>query len=150
MQPADSASTFEAAVTDAGMTVQGLNAATALAQMEAFYRDVRAENCILDEEGDTLRCEWGLNGQGADQTFQLEFSRHFIEPGDEDEDGMSQLSLTLSYPPAPALLALEPGTCQCSQPADLPEFEKSLRASPPFLTLAKLKPQQTALAWWPT
>lgn len=150
MQPADSATTFEAAVTDAGMTVQGLNAATALAQMEAFYRDVRAENCILDEEGDTLHCQWGVNGQGAEKNFQLEFSRHFIEPGDEDEDGMSELSLTLTYAPVPDLMALEPGTCQCSLPSELSEFEKSVRASQPFQTLAALKPQQTALAWWLT
>ncbi len=150
MHPSESASTFEAALTAAGTTVQQLDAAAALAQMEAFYRTVRAENCILEEDGDTLHCQWGVNTQGAEKTFQLEISRHFIEPGDEDEDGMSQLSLTLTYAPAPDLMALEPGTCQCSQPADLPEFEKSIRASQPFQTLAKLKPQQIALAWWPT
>lgn len=150
MHPSESATTFEAALTAAGTTVQQLDAASALTQMEDFYRTVRAENCILDEEGDTLHCQWGVNTQDAEKTFQLELSRHFIEPGDEDEDGMSQLSLTLTYAPVPALLALEPGTCQCSQPADLPEFEKPIRASPPFQTLAKLKPQLTALAWWPT
>lgn len=150
MHPSESASTFEAALTTAGTTVQQLDAAAALTQMEAFYRDVRAEKCIMDEEGDTLHCQWGVNEQGAGKTFQLEIARHFIEPGDEDEDGMSQLSLTLTYAPAPALLALEPGTFQCSQPAELPEFEKSIRASQPFQALAKLKPQQAALAWWPT
>jgi len=141
---------FEAALAAAGLEVQKLDAAEALAQMEAFYRNVRAEHCILDEEGDTLRCEWGVNGQGAEQTFQLEFSRHFIEPGDEDEDGMSELALTLNYAPAPALMALEPGTCQCSLPSELPEFEKSIQASPPYQALAALKPQQTSLLWWLT
>lgn len=150
MHPADSATMFEAALAAAGLEVQKLDAAEALAQMEAFYRNVRAEHCILDEEGDTLRCEWGVNGQGAEQTFQLEFSRHFIEPGDEDEDGMSELALTLNYAPAPALMALEPGTCQCSLPSELPEFEKSIQASPPYQALAALKPQQTSLLWWLT
>ena len=150
MQPSESASTFEAALTAAGMTVQQLDAATALAQMEAFYRTVRAENCILEEEEDTLQCQWGVNVQGTEKIFQLEIARHFIEPGDEDEDGMSQLSLTLTYAPALALLALEPGTCQCSQPAELPEFEKNIRASQSLQAIAKLKPKQTALAWWPT
>lgn len=150
MHPAESATTFEAAVSAAGKTVQELDAAAALAQMEAFYRNVRAEHCILEEEGDTLQCQWGVSGQGTEKTFQLEFARHFIEPGDEDEDGMSQLSLTLTYAPAPDLMALEPGTCECSQPADLPEFEKSIRASPPYQALAALKPRQTTLVWWPT
>ncbi|MCX6849715.1 MAG: hypothetical protein NTY98_12410 [Verrucomicrobia bacterium] len=150
MQPSDSATTFEAALTAAGTTVQQLDAAAALALMEDFYRTVRAENCILEEEEDTLHCQWGVNTQGAEKTFQLEISRHFIEPGDEDEDGMSQLSLTLTYAPAPALLALEPGTFECNQPAELAEFEKSLRASQPFQTLAKLKPQKAALVWWLT
>ena len=147
MHPSESATTFEAALTAAGMKVQELDAAAALAQMEAFYRDVRAENCIMDEEGDTLICQWGVNEQGAEKTFQLEFARHFIEPGDEDEDGMSQLSLTLIYAPSPDLLALEPGTCQCSQPAELPEFKKTLLASRPYQTLAALKPQQRTLVW---
>ena len=150
MQPAESATTFEAAVSAAGKTVQELDAATALAQMEAFYRQVRAENCILEEEEDTLHCQWGVNVQGMEKTFQLEFARHFIEPGDEDEDGMSQLSLTLTYAPVPALTALEPGTFECNQPADLAEFVKFIRASQPFQTFAALKPQQTALEWWLT
>lgn len=150
MHPSESASLFEAAVFATARTVAELDAAAALTRMEDFYRYVRAKNCILDEDGDTLHCQWGVNTQGAEKTFQLELSRHFIEPGDEDEDGMSQLSLTLTYAPAPALLALAPGTCQCNQPADLPEFKKTIRASPSFQALAALKPQQTALAWWPT
>jgi hypothetical protein len=150
MHPSESATTFEAVLTAAGMMVQQLDAAAALAQMEAFYRGVRAENCIQEEDGDTLHCQWGVNTQGAEKTFQIEIARHFIEPGDEDEDGMSQLSLTLTYAPAPALLALEPGNCQCSQPAELQQFGKSIRISTPFQTLVALKPQQRALAWWPT
>lgn len=150
MHPADSATTFQAAVSAAGKTVQELDAAAALAQMEAFYRNVRAEDCILDEEGDTLHCQWGVNTQGADKTFQLEFARHFIEPGDEDEDGMSQLSLTLTYAPAPDLLALEPGFCQCSLPTELTEFEHTILSSRAYQSVAALKPQQTTLMWWQT
>lgn len=149
MHPADSASTFQAAVTAAGMTVAGLDAAAALAQMTAFYREVRAENCLLDEEGDTLLCEWGMQEQGPEPGFQLELTRHFIEPGDEDEDGMSQLSLTLHYAPTPALLALEPGTHACSSPDELAEFGKIILASPPYRAVAALQPLKTTLEWLP-
>ncbi|MBN8417303.1 MAG: hypothetical protein J0L73_00150 [Verrucomicrobia bacterium] len=150
MHPAESATTFEAAVSATGKTVEELDAPAALAQMEEFYRNVRAEDCILDEEGDTLQCQWGVNTQGGEKTFQLEIARHFIEPGDEDEDGMSQLSLTLTYPADPALLALEPGVCQCSLPTELGEFERAVLSSRPYQTLATLKPQQTSLMWWQT
>lgn len=147
MHPADSAATFQAAVTASGLTVAELNASEALTLMTAFYRDVRAENCILDEEGDTLVCEWGLRDQGQEPGFQLELTRHFIEPGDEDEDGMSQLSLTLQYVPAASLRALEPATHQCSSPAELAEFEKAILVSPAYRVLATLKPQQATLQW---
>lgn len=148
MQPADSASAFQAAVTAAGMTVEGLDAAAALTQMVAFYRDVRAENCLLDEEGDTLLCEWGMHAEGPEPGFQLELTRQFIEPGDEDEDGMSQLSLTLHYAPSAALRALGSGTQVCGSPDELAEFEKNIHASEPYRAVAALKPLETTLVWF--
>jgi hypothetical protein len=139
---------FQAAVTAAGMTLEELSPAAALAQMAVFYLDVRADNCLLDEEGDTLVFQWGVVEQGQSPGFQLEFTRHFIEPGDEDEDGMSQMSLILHYAPIPGLRALTPGTHQCSSPTDLMEFEKTILASPPYKAVAGLKPQKTTLQWY--
>ncbi|WP_395751333.1 hypothetical protein [Prosthecobacter sp.] len=139
---------FQAAVTASGKTVETLGAEGALEQMTAFYRNVRAESCILDEEGDTLLCEWGLHEEGPVPGFQLEFTRHFIEPGDEDEDGMSQLSLTLYYSPAPELQALENGTRLCTMPDGAMEFENSVRSSEAFQAVARLKPVKTDAAWY--
>jgi hypothetical protein len=149
MHPTESSATFQAALTTAGLTLDGLDASTALAQMTDFYREVRAEKCILDEEGDTLICEWSLRDEGAEACLELEFARHFIEPGDEDADGMSQLSLTLHFAPAPgpALLALEPGTQQCSTPEQLAAFEKTILASPQYQLVAELKPLKVTLDW---
>ncbi len=148
MHPADSVATFQAAVTATGKTVEGLDALAALAQMAGFYRDARADKCILDEEGDTLLFQWGLyEEEGAERSFQLEFVRHFIEPGNEDEDGMSQFSLTLNYTPTAELQALEQGTLQCTSPDELAEFEKAILASQPYRAVAGLKPQQTTLDW---
>lgn len=127
------------------MTVSELNAAAALTLMSAFYRDVRADNCILDEEGDTLLFEWGMR----EPCFQLDLTRHFIEPGDEDEDGMSQLSLTLQYDRSTALQVLEPGAYQCSSPTELAEFEKTIFASQPYRVLSTLKPRQVTVEWCP-
>ncbi len=148
MHPSDSVSTFQDSLAAAGTTLEELTPAAALSQMAVFYLDVRAERCIMDEEGDVLVFQWGVNDQEPEPTFQLEFARHFIEPGDEDEDGMSQMSLILHYTPTPALLALEPGVHECSSPTDLMEFEKAVLASSAYQAVAELKPQETTLDWF--
>lgn len=146
MRPEDSATLFQEAVTAAGMTVEGLCATTALEQMTAFYRHARAENCA-PEEGDMLLCEWGMHDLGGAPNFQLELTRRFIEPGDEDEDGMSQLSLTLQYAPANELQMLGKDGCQCDSPAGLAAFEAAVRASPAYRAVTVLKPQKVMLLW---
>lgn len=149
MHPSDSVTAFQDSVAATGKTVEGLDALSALAQMVGFYRDVRADRCIMDEEGDTLVCQWGLyEEEGAEKSFQLEFVRHFIEPGNEDEDGMSQLSLTLNYEPTADLQELELGTCQCRLPEELVEFEKAVLASQPYRAVSGLKPLKTTLDWY--
>lgn len=139
---------FQDAVTASGKTVEDLGAEGALEQMAVFYQKVRAENCVLNEEGDTLLYEWGTHEEEAVPGFRLEFTRHFIEPGNEDEDGMSQLSLTLYYSPAPALKTLKPEIHLCSTLEGAAEFEKAVRSSDAFQAAAKLKPLKTVLAWY--
>ena len=149
MHPADSISTFQAALTAASLKVEELSPAAALAQIAVFYLDVRADKCLLDEEGDTLLFQWGFNEQDPQPSFQLEYARHFIEPGDEDEDGMSQMSLILHYAPMPGLRVLVPGTLQCSSPTELIDFKKAILSSPPYRAVAGLTPQRTTLQWIP-
>ncbi|MDZ4401500.1 hypothetical protein [Prosthecobacter sp.] len=147
MHPADSAAKFQDSVNASGMTVEGLDAAKALARMLAFYHDVRAENCIQDEEGDTLLFQWSTYDQGQGPNFQLELTRQFIEPGDEDEDGMSQLSLTLQYASTDGLLTLGKGGHQCGSPAGLAVFEAAVLASQAYRAVTPLKPQKVSLLW---
>ena len=117
--------------------------------MAVFYLDVRVDKCTLDEDGDILVFQWGLNEQGPEPVFELEIARHFIEPGNEDEDGMSEMSLTLHYAPIPGLRALKHGVLQCSSPTELMDFEKRILASPPYHAVAGLTPQKTTLQWIP-
>lgn len=149
MHPSESTSTFQAALAAAGLKLEELTPVAALAQMAVFYLDVRADKCVMEEAGDTLCFEWSLNEQGDEPDFQLEIARHFIEPGNEDEDGMSEMSLILHYAPSPALRALEPGTLQCNSPSELMEFQKAILASPPYQAVSELTPQKTTLQWIP-
>jgi len=71
-----------------------------------------------------------LQGQGP--SFQVEVIRCFIEPGTEDGDGMSQLSLTFHYPPlTDTLQGLGKGTYRCGSPPESKWFESAVLASPP-------------------
>lgn len=56
MTPAESKSQFERFVSDAGCscTIETLDVAEAIRLMLAHYRQVRAADCPLDEDGDML------------------------------------------------------------------------------------------------
>lgn len=147
MHPSDSADTFQHAVAASHTTVENLDAQHALERMLAFYRDVRAENCDQSEEGDTLCWQWGTYAQPQGANFQVELARHFIEPGNEDEDGMSELSLTLQYAPTDKLEALGRGRYECGSPEEIKDFESAVLASPVYRAVASLKPRVADLEW---
>lgn len=48
--------------------------------MLEFYRDVRAEGCEVDQDGDMLLYQWGTYGK----TFQLDLTRQFIVEGEDE------------------------------------------------------------------
>lgn len=149
MRPSESASVFRDRVTRSGLSVEDLTPAEAVAQMLAFYREVRAENCVADEEGDMLLFQWGTYDWGDGKTFQVEFTRQFIEPGDEDEEGMSQLSLTLRYSPTDALHELGSGDHWCESPAEAEAFQEFVLANEAYRAVVVLKPGKATLDWTP-
>jgi len=147
MNASDSVSKFEEQLTSAGRTVAGLTAPMAVDQMLVFYREVRADNCMEDEDGDMLACQWGTFDWDLGPGFQFTLTRQFIEPGTEDEDGISQLALTLHYPSSGILEALGSDNHWCECPAKLDEFGSFVRTSPAYHAVAALKPLKVSLAW---
>lgn len=145
MRPADSAATFQQVVAASGTTVKEINVSQALAQMMAFYRDVRAEGCDPQDEEDTFIWKWGMCVQRQGPSFQAELTRCFIEPG--TEDGMSRLSLTLQYTAISTLQALGRGSYWCGSPAESKAFEAAILASPAYSAVASLKTQAAELEW---
>ena len=45
--------------------INQLSAADAIELMAAFYREVRADDCTLDADGDMLLFQWGLADWGT-------------------------------------------------------------------------------------
>lgn len=147
MDPAKSPQVFRERAARAGLEMKRLTAAEALAQMLAFYRQVRADKCMLDSEGDMLLFGWGTRDTKSGEMFQLEVTRQFIQPGDEDEDGMSQMWVQLLYPMTPALSELGEGEHWCERPSEATEFEEVVLASEAYRAVVELAPERVENDW---
>jgi hypothetical protein len=149
VKPSDSRDAFEAHVRKLGLTVSSLQPEDAVRLMGSFYIDQRAEGCRLEEQGDMLPYQWGTYTFDAPETFQLDLTRQFIEDVGEEDPDMSQLSLTIHYPPAPQFQALGSGNKWCEHPNRLTEFESFIRTSEAFRESAKGRPTRVSLHWGP-
>jgi hypothetical protein len=147
MNPADSRTTFCKRVALAGLAVEKLTPAEALAQMMSFYRKVRADRCVLDAEGDMLLFAWGPRDAAEGEMFQLEFTRQFIQPGDEDEDGMSQLWTRLLFPMTPALRKIGEGEQWCESPDVAHAFQEFVLANEAYRAVVELTPARVDIDW---
>jgi Family of unknown function (DUF6022) len=64
--------------------VRDLTPETAIEAMVAFYRDVRAEDCDLEADGDMLLAQWGMSKDGHGERFVFEIIRQLITGDGED------------------------------------------------------------------
>jgi hypothetical protein len=96
-----------------------------------FYRSERAEDCDLEEDGDMLLFQWGTYDWGEGRWFDLNITRQFIVPSeDEDEDDeIFQLSASAKFKPSPKLDALKSGNTWCHSPDDLSDFSEFIHES---------------------
>ena len=115
--------------------------------MLEFYRNKPAANCPYDSDGDMILYQWGSFDREEGETFQFDLTRQFTEAGVEDDDGISQLSLTLHYAPSDSLRSLESGNHWCGNPSEVAEFEMIVKDSQPFVALQLAKPERVELSW---
>ncbi len=130
---------------DAGRSLAGLSPAEGIQLMLDFYREVRFDGCPLEEDGDMLLFQWGLEGEGRQREFQCDISRQFIEAEVSEDDTISQLSLTFHFAPSAALLALKEGNRWCSLPDELAGFEAFITASKVYRAVEHLQPARVTL-----
>ena len=150
MNPSESKSRFEQFVADSCGSVAGLTPADATRLILAFYRQVRATDRPLDEDGDMILFQWGAFDFGEGETYRYNITRQFIISGSEGDDGMSQLSLTVHFAVTEALRALKKGSRWCSSPAQADGLEQFIRSHEATAAVASLTPLRTTLAWTPT
>jgi len=115
--------------------------------MFAFYRDVRATNCDLDDSGDMLLFQWGLYDLGEGEHFLIDLTRQFIDSRLEDDDAISQLHLSFLHIPEPKLLVIETGDRWCASPAELQSFEEFVWSNPALVETRSLKLHRVTLEY---
>jgi len=106
------------------------------AQMFAFYQSVSPEGCN-EADGDMLLFQWGTYDWGSGAQFELNITRQFIEQELQDDDAISQLSLTFRFAPTPERKILGEGNRWCGGPTELQEFRAFTFSSPAFTTVAE-------------
>lgn len=122
-----------------GVSLDGLGCADLLDLMTGFYRDVRADDCDLDSDGDMLFCTWGTYDWGAGEHFEFTVFRQFFfppSPGtprpdvlEDADDYIWHLDVALKFEPTPELRGVGGDGCPCHRLAGLAEFTAAVRAS---------------------
>ena len=101
-------------------------------KMLEFYRDVRFDECPLEEDADMLLCQWGLFDWEGEELFEFNISRQLIFDASEDDDDVWQLSLTFKFAVTAELKVLEPYNDWCNNPNELSHFEDYSKNSEAF------------------
>src|SRR5436309_13551988 len=84
MIPSDAQPEFESYVRKRGNDIGALQLSDGVKHALSFYRDVRAEGCRMDMDGDMLLYQWGTNDWGNGEFFDVNVTRQLITSDGED------------------------------------------------------------------
>jgi hypothetical protein len=140
MNPATAKAEFEKFINQSGSTVSKLTPTGGIHLMLNFYKEIRADNCPIDEDGDMLLYQWGTYNWGEATYFQFDITRQFVEAGFEGDDGISQLSLCFYFHPSDEFKQLDHGHRWCSSLIELSDFESYIKTNIAYLKVAKVTP----------
>lgn len=138
MKPNESVKAFQDFASVKGID---LSASTPREGIDAMLEFRTAVACAACSD-DMLLYQWGSYDWGTGKYFELNITRQFIEAELEDDDAISQLSLTYKYNPSVELERLGAGNFWEDGPS---EFRQFITASASFATLADAKPDHTEL-----
>jgi hypothetical protein len=119
-----------------GVDLKALSPSTGIDAMLAFYRDVRADGCDLEQSGDMLLYQWGTYDWGEGPHFEVDVTRQFVLSPGEDED-IWQLGLTFRFSPNDRFQALGSGDRWCPAPAEEAAFGTFVRGHAAYFAVAE-------------
>jgi hypothetical protein len=103
--------------------------------MISFFKEVRADECPLDEERDALLFQWGVYDWGEGEQFEYNITRQFVFIEDSDdseewkEEAIWQLSLTLKSFPNDPMKSIESGNKWCSSLNEIDAFKEFIESN---------------------
>jgi hypothetical protein len=144
MTPSESLASFKAFSSISGVALERCTPREGLAQMLAFYDEVATVGCG-GPDGDMLMFQWGTYDWGAGRHFELNVTRQFIEEDAQDDDAISQLSLTYRFEPTTELEEIEPGNLICEGSQASAVVRDFAATHPAFIAVADQKPRGVEL-----
>lgn len=143
MKPEKAQQELQKRIQKSGTPMSGLTPAQGIRLMLDFYRDVRAKDCELDDDGDMLLFQWGTYDFGKGRSFRFDITRQFIVE-DEDDSPMSQLSFVFHFAPSAQLGALK-GNRWCGTLDELDDFETFITGADAYRAVAAARPEKVTL-----
>ena len=162
MHSQDALARFQEFAAGRGVMIEQLATAEAIDLMTAFYREVRADDCELEADGDMLLFQWGVYNQWAGEgdvfdikrqgeLFEYDITRQLIPvpegPDEESDSFIGQLSLTLKFLPTAALRSIQAGNQWCPLPAELEDFLAFVRGCEATAAVSGLNPVAVSLTF---
>ena len=150
MRIAEAEAEFRKLLQQSGCTLEGLRLSTGYPLVLAFYRDRRADGGKhAGPDSDMLLYQWGTyHWDGARPTFQIDFTRQFIEPCEAGDDGIAQLSLRFHFMPNAATQALGAGNLWLTAgPGGLVGWSSKVEQSGAFRYAVELPPSRVELGF---
>ena len=131
MKVGNAATEFGRHLAQRGEVESALTPAAAVASMIAFYRNVRAEECDLEADGDMLLFQWSAYDWGEGPRFEFDITRQFII-GVGDDDDIRQLQVTFRFKLDDSLRPLAAGNRWCRTPHELADFSSFIEGHPAY------------------
>jgi hypothetical protein len=144
MTPSESLASFQAFSSASGVALETCTPREGIAQMFAFYDEVAPVGCS-GRDGDMLLFQWGTYDWGSGRNFELNITRQFIEEAAQDDDAISQLSLTYRFEPTTELEGIEPGNLICEGSQASTVVRDFAVTHPAFVAVADQKPKAAKL-----
>jgi hypothetical protein len=142
MQRCDLESEFRRYLDESDSDVADSNPKSALDSVASFYRIARFENCDVDNDGDMLLFQWGVNDWGDGEFFDVDFTRQLID-GSNDENLITQVSFRFRYPATDQFRAIEPSNVWCEHIDMINRFSDDILASRSFQLANRMTQSKT-------
>jgi hypothetical protein len=150
MTPENAKNEFEGRIKQLGVPMGNLSPPQGIRLMLEFYREVRADDCEV-EDGDMLLFQWGTNNWGDGLSFRFNVTRQFIKSqgeGEDDDAAISQLSFTFHFAPSAQFDAMKSGNRWGRALDELSEFEAFIAGSDVYRMVQASRPLKIALDYF--